>query len=424
METDGTDRNQPAKTRCGRRFSNGRGKKQGVLLALAGAVAGMILIPALALSFHAGGVGPCEGCHSLHSSPGSPAPPPGEDPEAPAGNDPLLAGKDPGSTCLRCHSEAGAEYNVYGDNRSVYTPAGDFSWLKKSFRWTADGKSHLSPGESHGHSIVAVEYGLSPDVRNSFAPGGTYPSSAMSCISCHDPHGNISGNAPNGNPIGVSGSYGEVPPGGTIAGNYRLLGGVGYVGGGSPPGVVFDNPAPVAVANPAVWQETDTNHPAYGSGMSEWCANCHGAIMGDGGNGAGKSHPAGNHVKLGSRIVAAYNAYVKTGDLSGTRSTSYLALVPFERGTSDKSLLDTSSTDGPDEKSNMTCLTCHRAHASAFQGIGRWDFRATFLAQSHPQAEDAGAAGNDWRDGYYGRDITALFGPYQRSLCNKCHLKD
>lgn len=390
---------------------------------MAGAVVISSLFSGIAHPFHNGGVGPCEGCHSLHSSPGDPAPPPEEDPGTPTGNNPLLSGKDPGSTCLRCHSDPAAAYNVFNENGSAYTPGGDFAWLKKTFQWTDDGKSHVSSGESHGHSIVAVEFGLSPEGRHSFAPGGTYPSSAMNCTSCHDPHGKISRNAPNLLPIGASGSYGGAPPAGTILGNYRLLGGSGYEGGGSGSGVPFVQPAPVAVANPADWGETDSNHPAYGSGMSEWCANCHPTI-GSGGSGTGKSHPAGNDIKLSSAVVAAYNAYVKSGDLAGSHPTAYLALVPFERGTDDLTSLDPKSTEGPDSKANVMCLTCHRAHSSAFAGIGRWDFRATFLAKSHPQSGDAGAAGSDERESYYGRDILAQFGPYQRSLCNKCHPKD
>lgn len=423
MATDRTDCDPPGDGR--RRSNSPKDRSTGFpdALLVAGAVACIILLPVLAHPFHSGGVGDCEGCHSLHSSPGAPAPAPEDDSGAASATSPLLAGKDPGSTCLRCHSETGAVHNVFDETGSAYTPGGDFAWLKKTFRWTDDGQSHLSPGESHGHSVVAVEFGLVPDGRLSAAPWGTYQASAMSCISCHDPHGRISGNAAGGAPIGGSGSYGDTPPNGTIAGNYRLLGGVGYAGGGSGSGTPFVQPAPVAVANRADWRETDTNHPAYGSGMSEWCANCHPNMESDG-TGKGKSHPAGNNVKLGSSIVSAYNAYVKTGDLSGSRATAYLALVPFERGTDDRSLLDPSSTEGPDSKANVMCLTCHRAHASAFPNAGRWDFRATFLAKSHPQAGDAGAAGNDHRKSYYGRDVVAQFGPYQRSLCNKCHLKD
>ena len=67
------------------------------------------------------------------------------------------------------------------------------------------------------------------------------------------------------------------------------------------------------------------------------------------------------------------------------------------------------------------CLTCHRAHASAFRSIGRWDLSASHLADSHPGSEAGGA---EARNSYYGRDIAAEFGPYQRSLCNKCHVQD
>lgn len=148
-------------------------------------------------------------------------------------------------------------------------------------------------------------------------------------------------------------------------------------------------------------------------GMSEWCANCHAGML-NAGHGDAGSHPAGNDVKLGREVVASYNAYVGTGDLSGFRATAYLALVPFERGTSDGSRLNPSSTEGPDEHANVMCLTCHRAHASAFSAAGKWDFRATFVARSHP---------ND-REAYYGRDMVAQFGPYQRSFCNKCHPRD
>ena len=67
------------------------------------------------------------------------------------------------------------------------------------------------------------------------------------------------------------------------------------------------------------------------------------------------------------------------------------------------------------------CLSCHRAHASAFQDIGRWDFTATFIvADSHPQDGDGGASAEDIENKYYGKVWTDK----QRSLCNKCHIND
>lgn len=370
------------------------------------------LHPGVARSFHSGGVGDCQGCHSLHSAKSGAAASAEEGSGAEAEPGALLAGQDPSSTCLRCHSGEGAVESVLTQNGSARTPGGDFAWLKQAFRWTVDGKTYDSPGESHGHSIVASEYGLASDGRHSTAPGGTYSAASFSCISCHDPHGGISGSASNGAAISMSGSYGDTPPGGTISGNYRLLGGAGYRAAGESV-ETFSSPAPVAVANRADWRETETRHTDYGSGMSEWCANCHAGML-HVGNGDARSHPAGNDVKLGREVAAGYNAYVRTGDLSGSRATSYLALVPFERGTSDVSQLNPSSTEGPDENANVMCLTCHRAHASAFSAAGRWDFRATLIVQSHPHDRDA----------YYGRDMAAQFGPYQRSFCNKCHLRD
>ena len=135
-------------------------------------------------------------------------------------------------------------------------------------------------------------------------------------------------------------------------------------------------------------------------------------------------HPSGNHAVLSGDIILNYNSYVKTGDFSGTQATSYLALVPFESGTANASSLDPTSTSGPEYGANVMCLTCHRAHASAFQDSGRWDFSATFIADSHPKLSDGGATGNDVWNSYYGRNMDSEFGLYQRQLCNKCHVLD
>jgi len=136
-------------------------------------------------------------------------------------------------------------------------------------------------------------------------------------------------------------------------------------------------------------------------------------------------HPAGNGDDLGGTIAGNYNSYVATGQpLAGSAGTAYLALVPFERGTADRTTLDPTSTTGPAGSSNVMCLTCHRAHASAFKNAGRWDFTTELLAESHPLATDGGIDGDDVAAKYYGRDIETDFGPGQRSLCNKCHVQD
>jgi hypothetical protein len=346
-------------------------------------------------TFHDGGPGFCDGCHRTEMS----APSGGAGPRSA-----LLRGSDASSTCLRCHAETGNPEAVFTRDGSAFTPAGDFYWLRKSFTWTRNGKSRTSPGDRRGHNVTALEYGLDADAMYPTAPGGQFPSSSLACTSCHDPHKTRA----------AAGVGGRPAPGAS----YRLLGGAGYAPAGAP--APFEHDPPVAVA-PRTWAETDRNHVAYGSGMSEWCTNCHrGRSDGSG----SPQHPSGRHAVLGSAIAANYNAYVRSGIMTGSPAAAYLALVPFEVGTTDASALDPSGTAGPDGRARVMCLTCHRAHASAFEHAGRWDFSTTFLRDSHPQAGDTGVTGADATNAYYGRSLASQWGPYQRSLCNKCHAKE
>jgi hypothetical protein len=356
----------------------------------------IFMLPGVIFAFHEGGIGYCEGCHATHLSPKNGI----QNVYQPA----MITGSDPSSTCLRCHAEGGLYYNVLSIDGSTYTAGGDFYWLKKTFTWKKGAISYISDGDNHGHNIVADDYGLHADITAATAPGGTYPASGLSCISCHDPHGNT-----------------VVDPEGTVVENYRLLGGEGYSDRTNVSSISFTDPAPVAASDAYDWTESDTRHVAYGSGMSEWCGNCHPDFLHD-----RNKHPAGNYEKLSQTIISNYNAYIKTGNMNGTRSAAYLALVPFEQGVTDADLLDPWSTSGPDPSgnANVMCLTCHRAHASAFNNIGRWDFSATFLNDSHPQYGDGGVTGDDVFNSYYGRDIIGDFGEYQRQLCNKCHVQD
>lgn len=368
-------------------------------------------------SFHAGGAGSCKGCHTIHNSQeGVPFTGPGV-------SQWLLRGPDPSSICLNCHAGQGGanSYSVFSADGSAMTPGGDFYWLTKTFSWI-DG---TSPGASHGHNIIAQDYNLFIDPENAKAPGGTYPSSKLSCISCHDPHGKVMGGTPKGTaPVFGSGSYGEQGLPNTTRGNYRLLGDSHYNGGSQAQGFSFTNNAPVAKQNSTnKYEESAASHVDYGAGMSEWCGNCHIEFVNNKHNEtlSGFEHPAGNNEKLESAIINNYNSYLKTGDLSGSADTAYLQFAPFERGTTDSNLLDPLSKAGPDANSNVMCLTCHRAHASAFRASGRWDFDAPLLANSHPALGDAGATGNDVFHSYYGRDIVQEFGSGQGPFCEKCH---
>ena len=350
-----------------------------------------------ALAFHGGGVAHCDGCHSMHNSPENPS----------AGRSDLLIGNGPSSTCLSCHARAGRSYNIKSSNGSSYTPGGDYFWLTASYSNVVRGNTVNNDPDNTGHNVVATDYGLNQDGTNLRAPGGLYPSSALGCTSCHDPHGQANGGTAGGAPpISVSGSYGDEPPAGTQAGNYRLL---------------SEDVATAPIAVTAGFGETDTSHPAYGQGMSEWCGGCHTQYAG---------LQAGKHVNGADAILngesSNYNSYVATGDFTGTQATSFLQFVQFERGTDVRADLAAAvtSTQGPDASANVLCLTCHRAHASAFNNAGRWDFETDFLAHSTPSATNLAALGAPPNAHYYGRSIATEFGEYQRSFCNKCHVQD
>ena len=357
--------------------------------------------------FHSGGVGSCNACHSMHS--------------AQAGSQQLLLSSDPSSICLNCHTGGGGRNgpSVFSTNGSALTPGGDFYWLTKSFSWL-DGQS---PDYNHGHNIVAVDFNLYADLILTTAPGGNYPSASLGCTSCHDPHGQVGGGTARGDlPVSKSGSYGAGADAGSISGNYRLLGDSNYMSGS----YSFSNDAPVArQSNVNKYAESDRSHVDYGSGMSEWCGNCHGGMLSGGsqmsGGSSGHHHLSGDNHRLGQGAITFYNSYLRSGDLSGTAATAYLQFVPFERGTTDALWLDPHSTQGPDANANVMCLSCHRAHASAFPDGGRWDFTADLLIDSHPAPGDIGASATDPYYSYYGRDIAAEFGSGQGQFCEKCH---
>lgn len=400
-----------------------------------------------ASAFHDGGVGPCDACHAMHAASGQPSA--------------LLKASDPGSTCLNCHQQEGAvgpnEYQVStplsdmppGFPPRQLTPGGDFGWLRKTYTWTAGlmQAPQISAGDRHGHNIVANDYFYASDALNSAAPGGVYPSTGLTCISCHDPHGKYRRNADgsitaSGAVIEGSGSYAlsRDPLAGASVGAYRLLGGKNYqpraLTGNF--GFVNDPPAAVAPADYNRSEDATLTRVAYGSGMSEWCQNCHLAmhtIMSTVTSSAPVAHPSGSAAKLGLTVSGYYNAYIKTGDLSGTAAASFLSLVPFEEGTANYLLLksharsDDSFLAGPDPViAQVMCLTCHRAHASGWDGATRWNMKTDLIVSNGFYSQEGqtyqpygqGRTEREAQKAYYEMKA-GRFALNQDTLCYKCH---
>lgn len=430
-------------------------------LALLAALALVAFAPA-AVAFHSGGVAECSGCHSMHEAVGTP----------------LLQGSDYSSTCLNCHQHAGdtgpTSYHVStaeadmppGVPPKQRNPGGDFGWLKKTYTTTASyGAPIQNNGWTHGHNIVAADYGYTADPENTTAPGGTMSSAELSCVSCHGPHNRarrladgtvVTPSKAQGTtypPIYASGSYGAEPTSTLAVGVYRLLRGAGSTAFDA---VTFSG-VPPAVA-PSAYnrsEATTQTRVAYGysptangyDSWGRWCATCHPDMHSD----VGYVHEVDS--ALGSGIADNYNKYVKTGDLSGTSATSYSSLVPFNENTADASVLkghaktDDSVLTGPTAADRLSCMTCHRAHASAWEHALRWNMEGEFLTMAdssgnpvYPATDAAGTTPDgrplssfgqfhrgystaEMKAAYYDREATK-FAAYQRALCNKCHIKD
>lgn len=330
------------------------------LLLLSTALAG----PARA--FHDGGVGICEVCHVLH----------GEGGEAPGGVSGLLRYASATDLCLACHATAnGAVMGADPRNPPPELGGGNFAFLAAiNLNDAADGAVHPIGGEHAGHSIVSLDLGLDPDPDYPVAPGGSYPSSALGCTSCHDPHGGAT---------------------------FRFLRGAGQTDAA---GYTFLFDAPAGEGLPlSGGPESPTAHTAYRAGWSAWCANCHGFYHEEGT--AGFGHPVDR--VLSGEPRRSYNSYDgPDAPGEGDVNSAYLPEVPLEQA---ETTVD--GTGGAAKDSRLTCLGCHRAHASSGPASTRWDPNVEFLDH------DGRVSGS-----------YALPNPYahpdQKALCVKCHYRE
>jgi hypothetical protein len=85
----------------------------------------------------------------------------------------------------------------------------------------------------------------------------------------------------------------------------------------------------------------------------------------------------------------------------------------------------------------VMCLSCHRAHASGFVEMLRFDQGYEFTTKggqytgsdnplvtgSRAPQQHRGRTNAEWQAAYYDRPASK-FATYQRVLCNKCHAKD
>lgn len=320
-----------------------------------------------ASAFHDGGAASCDGCHVTHNSQGNLPIVPGP------GNDYSLKAGNASEVCLVCHAQsAGAVLGTNPLAPPLEKGAGNFVFLlEDNLNDATGGASSPIAGRAAGHNVVAPAFGLTQETRYSMSPGGSFPVDELGCSSCHDPHGR---------------------------GGFRMLLGAGETQGF----VTFSAAAPNAVGLALVpgAVETRTSHSAYRSGMTDWCGNCHGRYHEQ--LGAPFEHPIDEPFSAG--VIDQYNEYDGvTNPTGGSSLNAYLPEVPFEDPTA-----AISSTAGPSPSSRLSCLSCHRAHASSAPAAGRWDFAVAQLGED-------GAESGSWPIPNPYSD------PTQPALCWKCH---
>jgi hypothetical protein len=388
-----------------------------------------------------------------------------------AGGSFLLIGSDQSSTCLSCHqssTDTGPNgYHVSTIDAKLTgtgvplqrTPGGDFGWVKKNYTYAGVTEG----GWEHGHNIVAADFNYTVDPSNTLSPGGSYAASQLQCNSCHDPHGQyrrrLDGTiGKTGGAIWASGSYPSTTIGGVAVPNeprvfaatsepltvgvYRLLAGAGYdkvAFAGVPAAKVpssYNRTEATSDTRVAYGNASTSGHTSWGT----WCATCHEDMHSGTGN---YVHPVDE--TIGSTIAQNYNQYVKSGDMTGgSGANAYTSLVPFVEGTGDYTILASHAVNnntfrnGPASSDRVSCLSCHRAHASGMIYGLRYDIEYEFMTKEGDYVgSDNPAVGTtgrgpqqsrgrliaDWKAAYYDRPATQ-FSAYQRVLCNKCHAKD
>ncbi len=350
----------------------------------------------------------CYDCHTIHDSEdgapnaqgtvGRPGPYPR-----------LLIQQTVTDICLQCHTypastafKAPAVMSANGFLPvNVASPAGDFYYSSN------DPKKGHNPGKSLGVQSMVMP----SDPVLTVSPGGTYPTADWDCATCHDPHNRFGANVAAWRQLkrkvneivhtgaetvsfGVEsygGDQGTTSPGfEPIKSNSRgdLRGGTNdtrYVNTRAD-----GNPIEGAKLYPPL-AESDTNKNVYRGGFSSFCAVCHGDFHGGDGetrtanntntrlNGAWVRHPT--NVKMnetGSKYgIATYTAVVSNAQGTSPNPVGYDWRYPLVQPDSDFTVKANAASMGVagtaigDDR--MMCLTCHKAHASKYENMTRWD---------------------------------------------------
>ncbi len=326
--------------------------------------------------------GPCSNCHTMHNSQNA-------EPMAWVySGSSKVADATPNANllitdCIGCHSSAdGSSWKDSVSGAPVV-----FSMAEPSFGATADGSTHqglaagnfywVTQDDTFGHNIFSDDVNLDTapgkstgcsgnacheNLDQAYVGGGTL-NGKSACLGCHMVSDSVTSwhHAKDPDPLVNSSTQGW----------YRFLGGHMSGEGLGVSGIEDDDwehEPSSSVHNEYLGQEGDKTgaggFAAAGNTVSAFCTGCHGNFHIQDTTTAGSSpwlrHPSDAPLPSSGE----FSDYV-----------TYDPLIPVAR----PALSGVSSTVTPGSDMVM-CLSCHRAHASPYYKMLRWDYRSTTLA--------------------------------------------
>jgi hypothetical protein len=252
--------------------------------AVLAAVAASVALTIHAGDWHYGTQLHCADCHTQHNSENGQ---PGRSDDSPTPAAHLLRRATAQELCLSCHD---------GSNASAPDVIEPVSYVSESAAGAFPNSGGIATDRAHHLDNPTPEV----------PPGGTQPM-VLTCVKCHDPHGNANYRNLRSDPASPSPQI-------------AVLAFQTFVANGSNPSQVYP-----------------PSNVIYKSGVSAWCGTCHGA-----------SDPASDHPvdkPIWGAVFADYTRWTST----------LLPRVPVN-----------SPTDNtvPSRDDEVTCLSCHKAHGS------------------------------------------------------------
>jgi hypothetical protein len=339
------------------------------------------------------------------------------------------------------------------DPAGISMPAGDFYW---SNRYPKRGHN---PAFTKNSMTVATSKMMAADtVLGSTPPGGSIADGEWSCHSCHGMHSRFSGTYTAWRQIkrkvngivqsGCTDTVGTVDGNGycdtavatTLAGYEAIKSNSrGHFNGGTGEDLIYKVTRKDGNPNEGAdlfADESDTNKNVYRGGFSSFCATCHGDFHG--GNGEtrgtanGKTNISNSWMRHPTNVKMNETAVVMSGSTSTTGSkygiSTYTKAITNQQGNNPNPVgydwkypliqpdldfavksTEASATVGTTAlgDSRISCLTCHKAHASQFENMTRWDTNAhSFIASGATDFTGATSIGDNPAYG-----------------CGKCHQK-